>query len=299
MPNYYDISEAAAKRAKQANSFRDYREGSATAGYQSMVDEATRIAEAQKERVDPMYHEKIDHLLDLYSRKMAGNLNEGYSIEARVPSILITGGSNFPVGKKEKQNAARRRNMEEYQNIQGLLDKIRSVGTGGISGDDPNAIEKLKAKLAGLEESQESMKAINAYYRKNKTLDGCPDASEEILAKIHASMGWSWRPEPKPFEGWALSNNNANIKRVRERIAELEKRATTAALAGWEFDGGRVEMNTDENRVQILFDEKPDETMRTHLKRNGFRWAPSQGAWQRQLNSNGIYAAKAVTGVQR
>lgn len=113
MPNYYDISEAAAKRAKQANSFSDYREGSATAGYQSMVDEATRIAEAQKERVDPMYHEKIDHLLDLYSRKMAGNLNEGYSIEARVPSILITGGSNFPVGKKEKQNAARRRNMEE------------------------------------------------------------------------------------------------------------------------------------------------------------------------------------------
>ena len=27
------------------------------------------------------------------------------------------------------------------------------------------------------------------------------------------------------------------------------------------------------------------------LKSNGFRWAPSVGAWQRQLNDNAIYAA--------
>lgn len=33
----------------------------------------------------------------------------------------------------------------------GLLDKIRSVGTGGLSSDDPQAVEKLEAKLATLE----------------------------------------------------------------------------------------------------------------------------------------------------
>ena len=40
MPKYYEISEAAAKRAKDVNSYSDYAPGSATAGYRAMVDEA-------------------------------------------------------------------------------------------------------------------------------------------------------------------------------------------------------------------------------------------------------------------
>ena len=62
--NYYPINEGAARRAKEMNSFSDYKEGSATAEYRAMVDKAAAIAEKQKSRVDPMYHEKIDHLLD-------------------------------------------------------------------------------------------------------------------------------------------------------------------------------------------------------------------------------------------
>ena len=88
-----------------------FRSGSATAEYRQMVDQAAELAQRQKERVDPMYHEKIDALLDTYARKLAANLNDHYAIEARVPSILVAGGSNFPVRKKEKQNAARDRNM--------------------------------------------------------------------------------------------------------------------------------------------------------------------------------------------
>lgn len=62
-------------------------------------------------------------------------------IDARVPSILISGGGNFPVAKKHKQNAARDRNYGEYAEISKLLDKIRSVGMGGISADDDLAVE--------------------------------------------------------------------------------------------------------------------------------------------------------------
>ena len=62
---YYPINEDAARRAKNMNSFSDYKEGSATASYRKAVDEAAALAERQKARVDPMYHEKIDRLLDL------------------------------------------------------------------------------------------------------------------------------------------------------------------------------------------------------------------------------------------
>ena len=215
---YYSINETAARRAKDMNSFYDYKPGSATAEYRSYIDEAVQIAERQKKRVDPMYHEKIDSLLDTYARKLAANMNKGYEIAGRVPSILIAGGSNFPTRKKEKQNAATDRNMQEYRDIQGLLDKIRSTGMGGISADDPQAVEKLQKKLSGLEKSQETMKAVNAYYRKHKTLDGCPHLPPDQLEKLKADMSSQWHLGDKPFASWALSNNNAEIRRVKDRI---------------------------------------------------------------------------------
>ena len=291
---YYTINEGAARRANDVNSFSDYKPGSATAEYRQMVDKAVEIGERQKKRVDPMYHEKIDSLVDTYARKLAKNMNSSFSIEARVPSILITGGSNFPVRKKEKQNAARDRNMEEWNDIQGLLDKIRSTGMGGISADDPQAVQKLEAKLERLQAAQDTMKAVNAYYRKHKTLDGCPNLSAERIEAMKAEMSSQWHIEDKPYPSWALSNNNAEIRRIKGRIAELTKKQETA-YAGWEFDGGTVEANREDNRLQIFFEEKPDEKTRETLKENGFRWSPKAGAWQRQLNDNAIYAADRLS----
>ena len=293
---YYTINEAAAKRAKDMNSFSDYKQGSATAEYRHYVDEAVQLAERQKQRVDPMYHEKIDSLLDTYARKLAANMNKGYEIDARVPSILIAGGSNFPTRKKEKQNAARDSNYREWQDIQGLLDKIRSTGMGGISADDPQAVQKLEKKLESLEKSQETMKAVNAYYRKHKTLDGCPHLPPEELEKLKADMASSWHLEDKPFATWALSNNSAEIRRVKDRIKSLSQQKEIG-FVGWKFDGGKVEANTEANRLQIFFEDKPDEATREALKSNGFRWSPKAGAWQRQLTSNAYYAADYVKAI--
>ena len=295
---YYPINEAAARRANDANSYRDYVPGSATAQYRSEVNRAAELAQAQKERVDPMYHDKIDGLLDTYARKLAENMNNRYAIEGRVPSVLVAGGSNFPTGKKEKQNAARHRNMEDWQDIQGLLDKIRSTGMGGISADDPQAVAKLEAKLAGMEQSQENMKAVNAYFRRHKTLDGCTVLPPEQIEKLKADMAQSWHlDKSRPFQSFELSNNNAEIHRTRERIEALKSREQQG-YAGWEFDGGRVEANKEANRLQIFFDEKPDAAVRDELKANGFRWAPSAGAWQRQLNSNAYRAAEHISCIQ-
>ena len=179
MPTYYSIDETAARRAKEMSSHFGYEPGSATAAYRQEVDKAAAIAEEQKARVDPMYHEKIDRLLDTYSRKLAENLNQSYAIAARCPSVLIAGPANFPAQKKEKQNRADDANMREWQEIQGILHRIRGTGTAGISSDDENALQKLREKLARHEREQEEMKAVNAYYRKHGTLDGCPRLSAE------------------------------------------------------------------------------------------------------------------------
>lgn len=286
--NYYTINEETARRAKEANSFSDYVPGSATAEYRGMVDKAQELGERQKERVDPMHHEKIDRLVDLYARKLADNLNESNAIDARVPSIMIAGGSNFPVRKKEKQNAARDRNMGEYMEIKGILDKVRGTGTGGISADDTLAVEKLEKKLEGLQEEQAFMKSVNAYFRKHKTLGGCPDLTGEQINQLKASMSHDWRQNPVPFPSYHLSNNNQNMHRIQQRIDDLKNRSE---YAGWTFEGGKAEINETENRLQLFFDEKPTDEQRAELKKHGFKWAPSQSAWQRQLTKNAINSA--------
>lgn len=294
---YYQINEEAARRAKEMNSFFEYKTGSATAEYQTMVDKATEIAEAQKAHVDPIYHEKIDHLLDTYSRKLAENMNSGYEIDARVPSVMIAGSANFPVRKKEKQNAARDRNMQEWREIQELLNKIRSVGTGGISADDPDAVEKLKKKLENLEDAQETMKFVNDYYRKNSTLDKCPFLTQEQIQKLKSDMESNWHYGNAPYLPWQLSNNSAEIRRVKKRIEELERKADTD-FVGWQFEGGYVEVNKEDNRLRIFFDEKPDEEIRSILKSNSFKWSPKANAWQRQITANAFYAADRIACIQ-
>ena len=293
---YYSINEELARRSHDMMSMTDYKKGSATAEYQRMVDKACDIAESQKRRVDPMYHDKIDALLDSYARRLADNINNSNRIGTMCPSILISGGSNFPVRKKEKQNAARDRNMEEWRRIQGLLDKIKSVGTGGISSDDPQALTKLEAKLAKLEKHQELMKAANAAIRMKDKEKGDKRLAElgytpEEIAELRAP-DFAGRIG---YPAYALQNNNANIRRIRERIEELENRQESPAPCGWKFDGGEVVINTELNRLQIVLDDRPDSETKQALKSHGFRWAPSHGAWQRQLTDNAIHSAKAIT----
>ncbi|WP_282610992.1 hypothetical protein [Pelagibius sp. Alg239-R121] len=59
-------------------------------------------------------------------------------------------------------------------------------------------------------------------------------------------------------------------------------------------DGFKIIENPEENRVQIIFDGKPEKEIREILKGNAFKWAPSNKAWQRQLNAAGIHAALSV-----
>ena len=164
--------------------------------------------------------------------------------------------------------------------------------------DDPQAAAKLEAKLVKLESAQETMKAVNAYFRKNKTLEGCPSLTPEQITKLQQEMSQSWHlDKSRPYPAYMLSNNNAEIRRIRGRIEQVRQHEDTH-FAGWEFDGGRVEANKADNRLQVFFDGKPDEAARDELKANGFRWAPSVGAWQRQLNKNAYYAAGYISCIQ-
>lgn len=290
---YFEINEVTAKRAHDMMSMRDYVQGSKTAEYRSYVDEAYDLADEMAER-NPQEAGRIYSLAEKYSRKMADNMNKSSSIGCMCPSVMIAGPSNFPTGRKEKQNRAFGKNIQEFNEIQEILNKIKKIGYGKevISSGDKDAVEKLEKKLADLKDLQEKMKEANKAIRIKEIESGNARLKElgftdEQISEIRTPNCFG----VVGFPSYTLRNNNANIQRVEERLKTL-KSFKCKGNEEVEFDGFKVVENTEIMRLQILFEDKPDAETRNLLKRFGFRWAPSQGAWQRQLTSNGRYALK-------
>lgn len=296
---YYEIGEESARRANYMNSMRDYKPGSATAEYRSEVDKAAALVEKQKQKVSPFYHEKLDTLLDRYARRLAAYYNDYYRNEAACPSILISGGSNFPVRKKEKQNSRRETLMQEYNEIQGILDKIKSVGTGPIDPTDPHAREMYTDRLQRLQATLDRGKAMNAHYRKHKTMKGFSGLSDETAAEMDEAISRAPSFAQTPFPDFELASLRGKIKRTQEGLARLDslEQHKDDAENTLEFDGGKLFLNMEANRLQILFDEIPDEEIRTELKSHGFKWSRRNEAWQRQLTRNALYDAKNILGI--
>ena len=158
-----------------------------------------------------------------------------------------------------------------------------------ISREDPQALEKLQAKKEECEKLQTKMKSVNAYYKKNGTCVGHPELTDEQARKLEAAMSHhSW--DNQPYPSYALTNNNAEIRRLKKRIEEIS-RDKEAGFVGWQFEGGEAVANDELCRLQLVFDEKPTEEQIYSLKLNGFKWSPNNRAWQRQLNQSAIYAA--------
>lgn len=141
------------------------------------------------------------------------------------------------------------------------------------------------------------MKTVNKYYRAAGTCYGCPGVSVEMAAQLDDNVKNGYSFEKAPFPSYTLTNNNAEINRLKKRIQVLSYNKDVG-FVGWKFKGGEAVANTDLNRLQLVFDEKPSEEQRKALRSNGFHWSPREGAWQRQLNDNAIYAAERLDFVQ-
>lgn len=161
------------------------------------------------------------------------------------------------------------RGYEEMDKAEYYANKAESVGTAGISQDDPEAITKLKAKLWKLEEQREKIKALN----KAAKASGHP----ELMSS-----------------SYVLANLGANIRTVAKRIETLEKQEQMEARPDVVGNGYIIRENKEANRIQFLFEGKPDDATRTLLKRNGFRWSPTESAWQTWLTNRGRHLAVRV-----
>lgn len=197
----------------------------------------------------------------------------------------------------DRADGLMRRSVEAGQKAGYYADRAAAAASNtAISSDDPDAVDKLEEKLKRLQAAQERDKALNAYYRKHKTVKGFSGISDEEAARADAELAGMREAIRRPVPSWQLSNRNAEINRLKKRIEALHM-VDQMAHVEIDFDGGQIVTNEEVNRVQIIFDEKPGEELRSKLKHNGFRWAPSEGAWQAQRTPAYLRLAKSILGV--
>lgn len=292
---YYSINESLAKTAHGMMSMRDYEEGSKTNEYRGYVDKAYDLADqVVKER--SLQAERVYSMAARYSRRMAEYFNRDSKIGCMCPSILISGGGNFPVKKKEKQVQAWDKNHQFYQETQKILEKIKSVlcGKDVIKSGDQDAIERLEEKLESLKDTQERMKAANKAIR----MKDVKKADEELMNMGYSEGQIKNLREPDfcgrvGYPSYMLQNNNANIHRIEGRLNQL-RAAKEKGMQETECKLFKVVENTEIMRLQIIFDGKPEPEVRSILKKNGFRWSPKNSCWQRQLTNNARYSLDRV-----
>lgn len=150
-----------------------------------------------------------------------------------------------------------RKSIRESEKADYYRNKIDNIDNGkAISSDDPQAIEKLQAKIEELEQAKLEVKA-------------------------------------RPHEWYELPYLNQDIRRLKNRIKEIQE-LEELQFKDVTFNGGKAILNREINRLQLLFDAIPDEETRTLLKGHGFKWSRYEKAWQRLYNRNGIYAVNYV-----
>lgn len=187
--------------------------------------------------------------------------------------------------------------VEEWEKSHYWKDRAKAAENNrAIYSDDPKATIKLREKIQKAEELQTIMKKANQIIRSKPK----NERTEEKIKKL-MELGLKMFTAEKfftpdfmgqiGFADYKLTNNNANIRRMKQRLADLEKVKQNETIEV-EHNSFKVIENVEENRIQIIFPGKPSYEIRTILKENGFRWAPSQGIWQRHLNNSGRWAVQ-------
>ena len=189
----------------------------------------------------------------------------------------------------ERSHANMRKSIEAEKDARALSSMAKAAARNtAISSDDPNAPNKLREKIAKLEDDVAKWKAINKAVRAKDphaalaALGLSPAAAERLLAGDFAGR--------KGIPDYEFTNTGANIRRLKQRLASLEQAAQIEAPEPFELGGGEVRWDTDENRVVVEMPRgaltQAEKHRRSEIMRsNGFVWSKTRTAYVRKANA--------------
>lgn len=274
-----------AKRAHSGTSFVPERRAT------DYILDYSLVLEQEIEIVESLGGDK-----DYFKQKFERLFCAWMSAKSNCLSSMITGPSGFPTRRAEKAKRSEDNRYKEFalfreKHIERLRKNKRREERAAV-----DQVEEMQAMIKKAEKHQELMKAANKILRSQKpdyekaadlAAAGCPEKHIAELMKpdYMGRIG---------FPSYRLTNNNANIKRMKQRLEVLKKRAAAETKEIERADGITITENVEADRLQVFFPGKPSDEMRTLLKGRAFKWSPKNGCWQRQLTNNAREALKEI-----
>jgi hypothetical protein len=221
-----------------------------------------------------------------YKEKFIKKWRKWVSSRSRCASSMITGPANFNVRKNLKNLDYEQSNYEQLMKWrEKYFSAVNRVKT-------PSPEEELDNALAELDEAkarQELMKEANSILRKHKDLTAFEHSKMllEMGFEIDLIKEGSQIDGMLKFAQFTLTNNNAKIKRLEQKVKVMKVRIERKTdFQDVKFDGGYWTISDD--RVKIFHDEKPSKEVIQNLKSNGFRWSPHWKCWCRKHTNNAL-----------
>jgi hypothetical protein len=288
-----EIGEQLAVSAFRYTSFDPEKRGaSAIQGFMSDIEDlCAKAKEAIEKGADP---DRVKGLLDESKPRLIKSYQAWLSARSRTASSMITGPANFPVRRNEKANNVERKRLNEYC---ALVDRIKNKIKWEIPRPKTEVnfseIEKDLLFVIGID------KGLAKGYDRRLFLGSIQNKIErlhnngkydEVLAAIQVVEKYNTEGPKTLFTDrnklWKLKASAEEKRAVVETITEPET-----------HEGFKVINNTEEDRIQIIFNDKPNEKIRELLKRNGYKWSPRFSAWQRQNTPNGLHMTEQIVKV--
>ncbi|EAR15456.1 ArdC family protein [Robiginitalea biformata] len=268
-------------------------------------------ADAEKLKVDRVefenaYSQFYSYLLRAKKAMIAARSN--------LLSTMIAGPSNFPVRRAEKANSRYRTAVEKFDaSWKKGMKKINALlyPTAAIRSGEKDTVELLTKKLRALEKVRDIQNAFNKEMHREGAspeerrayLDNS-GITALIADAFPGKSGWFQQSRiEEAVQGGKLVVNmylSKKIRDLKDRLAGEARRSKNldAQKREEDFEGGRIIRNREANRLQIEFDGKPGEELRTRLKKEGWRWSPRNGVWQRQLTNMAVASANRILGLK-
>ena len=246
---------------------------------------------------------------------------------------FATGRGGFNFKRNDKKRALYDKASGEFLGaVDEAKNKIRALVRSSrvIRSGQSDTVQKLRDRIAELESARTKIKEDNKAARKVKGETTPTYSLSNLGAEIRRLKERLKAEERKPKTG-ALKQEAAELEdlevkirdqtlspqtrrraldsvrdqrlEVATKLGELrakeesgESGAGTPSTLYKLPSGGRVEIRQDQedNRIRLFFPNKPNEEQRQRLKKQGFRWSPRAGAWQRQLTDNAVIASGSV-----
>lgn len=185
--------------------------------------------------------------------------------------------------------------MKNEQPTQYEINAVKLAGLADetylpIKSSDDNAIERLTQEVVELNTKQEKMKLANKLIRAKDESGLVALVGEQVALELLKPNCFGGHG----YERFELSNNLANIKRLEERIEQIQKAKSLSKKVVELKDGALAVQDPEQMRVYVEFNGKPSQEIIDLMKSSGFKWTPSKGHWERLLNGNGQHAWRQV-----